>query len=188
LTDKEVVGLFLYFTVNPKPKADFPDTPRCSITGKEQLVLRFARTESRWGYSGTSDRIRFVVDRRIFVIGFGLYGSIHGPSDYDCRIELMHTGTGKILAANDTGFSCDGTPHTSRVTFKSPVEIQPNTNYTACATLKGPDSHYGTSGNRKVVIDLHGGGKVVFQFSYAAGCNNGTSVEDGQIPEIIFYT
>lgn len=126
----------MYFTVNPKPKADFPDTPRCSITGKEQLVLRFARTESRWGYSGTSDRIRFVVDRRIFVIGFGLYGSIHGPSDYDCRIELMHTGTGKILAANDTGFSCDGTPHTSRVTFKSPVEIQPNTNYTACATLK----------------------------------------------------
>ena len=49
------------------------------------------------------------------------------------------------------------------------------------------DSHYGTSGSRKVTVDLHGGGKVVFQFSYAAGCNNGTSVEDGQIPELIFY-
>lgn len=53
--------------------------------------------------------------------------------------------------------------------------------------FQGPDSHYGTKGQRKVVIDCPGG-KVTFQFSYAAGNNNGTSVEDGQIPEILFYT
>lgn len=29
---------------------------------------------------------------------------------------------------------------------------------------------------------------VTFQFTYAAMNNNGTSVEDGQIPEIIYYT
>ena len=70
------------------------------------------------------------------------------------------------------------------------------------STLKGLDSHYGTKGLRKVAfplewnfmrmiqvtVDCHNGGKVTFQFSYAAGNNNGTSVEDGQIPEIIFYT
>ncbi|XP_054159112.1 BTB/POZ domain-containing protein 2-like [Oppia nitens] len=189
LTDREVVSLFLYFTVNPKPTVPFPDVPRCCITGKEHVVTRFQRTESRWGYSGTSDRIRFQVDRRIFVIGFGLYGSIHGPSDYDVTIQIIHTGSGKVLASNDTTFSCDGTANTFRVMFKTPVEINPNTNYTAAATLKGSDSHYGTNGSRKVVFDLTGSvGKVVFQFSYAAGCNNGTSVEDGQIPEIIFYT
>ncbi|RWS16433.1 BTB/POZ domain-containing protein 2-like protein [Dinothrombium tinctorium] len=188
LTDREVVNLFLYFIVNPKPSVQFPDAPRCCITGKEQVVCRFARTESRWGYSGTSDRIRFVVDRRIFVVGFALYGSIHGPSDYECNLQIIHTGTGKVLASNDTTFSCDGSANTFKVMFKTPVEILPNTNYTACATLKGSDSHYGTSGSRKVTVDLHGGGKVTFQFSYAAGCNNGTSVEDGQIPEIIFYT
>lgn len=27
---------------------------------------------------------------------------------------------------------------------------------------------------------------ITFQFSYAAGGNNGTSVDDGQIPQIIF--
>ncbi|RWS28897.1 BTB/POZ domain-containing protein 2-like protein, partial [Leptotrombidium deliense] len=188
LTDREVVNLFLYFIVNPKPSVQFPDSPRCCITGKEQVVCRFQRTESRWGYSGTSDRIRFVVDRRIFVVGFALYGSIHGPSDYECNLQIIHTGTGKVLASNDTSFSCDGSPNTFKVMFKTPVEILPNTNYTACATLKGSDSHYGTSGSRKVTVDLHGNGKVTFQFSYAAGCNNGTSVEDGQIPEIIFYT
>lgn len=55
-------------------------------------------------------------------------------------------------------------------------------------TFQGPDSHYGTRGLRKVTLDCPSGGKVTFQFSYASGNNNGTSVEDGQIPEIIFYT
>ena len=101
--------------------------------------------------------------------------------------------------------------------FKEPVEILPNVNYTACATLKvcgklkvintwneivylscvfiflsvlqGPDSHYGTKGMRKVTHESSSSGtKTCFTFCYAAGNNNGTSVEDGQIPEVIFYT
>ncbi|KAL1420893.1 hypothetical protein MTO96_004269 [Rhipicephalus appendiculatus] len=166
LTDKELVSLFLHLTVNPKPPVSFPDSPRCCILGKEQVVARFQQTESRWGYSGTSDRIRFAVDRKIFVLGYGLYGSIHGPSDYDVNIQLPD-------------FVCS-----SRAQWKWP----PNVNYTACATLKGPDSHYGTKGLRKVTLDCPRGSKVTFQFTYAAGNNNGTSVEDGQIPEIIFFT
>lgn len=58
LEDREVVELFLYFTVNPKPAISFLDVPRCCLTGKEQVVSRFCQIESRWGYSGTSDRIR----------------------------------------------------------------------------------------------------------------------------------
>lgn len=54
--------------------------------------------------------------------------------------------------------------------------------------MQGPDSHYGTKGLRKVTLDCPSGGKVTFWYTYAAGNNNGTSVEDGQIPEIIFYT
>ncbi|XP_074597119.1 BTB/POZ domain-containing protein 1-like [Brevipalpus obovatus] len=185
LTHKECVDLFLHFVINPKPPIQFPDVPR-SCVRKEQVVSRFGRTDLRWGYSGTSDRIRFVVDRRIYVVGFGLYGSIHGPSDYECLIKIIHTTTGKELASNSTNFSCDGSSKTFRVMFKKPVEIHPNVNYTACATLKGSDSHYGTSGNRAVAVDLHGSGKITFQFSYSSGCNNGTCVEDGQIPEIIF--
>ena len=51
-------------------------------------LSRFQQIESRWGYSGTSDKIRFLVDRRIFVVGFGLYGSIHGPSEYQATIQV----------------------------------------------------------------------------------------------------
>uniref|UniRef100_A0A3Q2Q7P8 BTB domain containing 2 n=1 Tax=Fundulus heteroclitus TaxID=8078 RepID=A0A3Q2Q7P8_FUNHE len=189
LTDREVVSLFLHFTVNPKPRVDFIDRPRCCLRGKECSITRFGQVESRWGYSGTSDRIRFSVNRRIFVVGFGLYGSIHGPTDYQVNIQILHTDSNTVLGQNDTGFSCDGSANTFRVMFKEPVEILPNVNYTACATLKGPDSHYGTKGMRKVTHESSSTGtKTCFTFCYAAGNNNGTSVEDGQIPEVIFYT
>ncbi|KAG5847885.1 hypothetical protein ANANG_G00130970 [Anguilla anguilla] len=189
LTDREVVSLFLHFTVNPKPRVEFIDRPRCCLRGKECSITRFGQVESRWGYSGTSDRIRFSVNRRIFVVGFGLYGSIHGPTDYQVNIQIIHTDSNTVLGQNDTGFSCDGLPSTFRVMFKEPVEILPNVNYTACATLKGPDSHYGTKGMRKVTHESAASGvKTCFTFCYAAGNNNGTSVEDGQIPEVIFYT
>uniref|UniRef100_A0A914WBW4 BTB domain-containing protein n=1 Tax=Plectus sambesii TaxID=2011161 RepID=A0A914WBW4_9BILA len=188
LTDRELVNLFLYFTVNPKPTVSFLDVPRCCVTGKEQVVNRFQRIEGRWGYSGTPDRIKFTVDRRIFVVGFGLYGSIHGPTEYQVTIQIIHCGTGKVLATNDTSFSCDGSSSTFRVVFKEPVEITPSVTYIASACLKGPDSHYGTKGLRRIVHQSPSSGCVTFQFTYAAGNNNGTSVEDGQIPEIIFYT
>ncbi|XP_053369083.1 BTB/POZ domain-containing protein 2a isoform X4 [Clarias gariepinus] len=189
LTDREVVSLFLHFTVNPKPHVEFIDRPRCCLRGKECSITRFGQVESRWGYSGTSDRIRFSVNRRIFVVGFGLYGSIHGPTDYQVNIQIIHTDSNTILGQNDTGFSCDGTGNTFRVMFKEPVEILPSVNYIACATLKGPDSHYGTKGMRKVTHEAPATGtKTCFTFCYAAGNNNGTSVEDGQIPELIFYT
>ena len=58
LTDREVVSLFLHFTVNPKPHVEFIDRPRCCLRGKECSITRFGQVESRWGYSGTSDRIR----------------------------------------------------------------------------------------------------------------------------------
>ncbi|XP_026132587.1 BTB/POZ domain-containing protein 2-like isoform X2 [Carassius auratus] len=189
LTDREVVSLFLHFTVNPKPRVEFIDRPRCCLRGKECSITRFGQVESRWGYSGTSDRIRISVSRRIFIVGFGLYGSIHGPTDYQVNIQIIHTDSNTVVGQNDTGFSCDGSASTFRVMFKEPVEVLPNVSYTACATLKGPDSHYGTKGMRKVTHESSGSGsKTSFTFCYAAGNNNGTSVEDGQIPEVIFYT
>ena len=57
--------------------------------------------------------------------------------------------------------------------------------YTASSTLSGPDSCYATNGH--VPHTGLGDKKTIFTFFYAAGNNNGTSVEDGQIPEIIFF-
>ncbi|KAM9861279.1 BTB/POZ domain-containing protein 1-like isoform 2-T2 [Aulostomus maculatus] len=177
-----------FAAVNPKPRVDYIDRPRCCLRGEECSINRFQQVESRWGYSGTSDRIRFNVNRRISIVGFGLYGSIHGPTDYQVNIQIIESDKRLTLGQNDTGFSCDGTANTFRVMFKEPVEILPNISYTACATLKGPDSHYGTKGLKKVTQESATGTKTTFLFFSSPGNNNGTSVEDGQIPEIIYYT
>lgn len=187
LTKDEVVEIFLHFTTNPKPKIPYPDQARCCHTGKEEIVQRFTEYASRWGYSGTCDRIRFTVNRRIFVVGFGLYGSIHGPTDYRVSIQIIHSETSTVAGQNETGFSCDGSWKTFRVMFKEPIEIMQNQFYTASATLLGPDSYYGTKGVPQVPHSSVGDKKTTFTFFYAAGNNNGTSVEDGQIPEIIFF-
>lgn len=50
--------------------------------------------------------------------------------------QIIHTDSNTVLGQNDTGFSCDGSANTFRVMFKEPVEVLPNVNYTACATLK----------------------------------------------------
>lgn len=54
-------------------------------------------------------------------------------------MQIIHTDSNTVLGQNDTGFSCDGSANTFRVMFKEPVEILPNVNYTACATLKVSD-------------------------------------------------
>uniref|UniRef100_A0A8V1A666 BTB domain containing 2 n=1 Tax=Gallus gallus TaxID=9031 RepID=A0A8V1A666_CHICK len=46
LTDREVVSLFLHFTVNPKPRVEFIDRPRCCLRGKECSISRFQQVLS----------------------------------------------------------------------------------------------------------------------------------------------
>ncbi|ESO11618.1 hypothetical protein HELRODRAFT_156237 [Helobdella robusta] len=183
LSDKEVVQIFLYFTAKPRPSIRFSDAARCCVVSKEECVCRFGKVEKRWGYSGHTDRIRFMVSRKIYVVGFGLYGSIHSSAKYFANIQLMHSDFRSVCGENDVVYSSQGNTETIKVMFKEPIEISPNVSYTACATIQGPDSYYGAKGVRKVVA-----GKTTFQFFYNAGNNNGTSVEDGQLPEIYFYT
>lgn len=85
LVDREVVSLFLHFTVNPKPRVDFIDRPRCCLRGKECSINRFQQVESRWGYSGTSDRIRWALGQarqepgELGDGGTGSWGMRHRP-------------------------------------------------------------------------------------------------------------
>ena len=45
---------------------------------------------STFFFAGMSDKIRFITDRRIYVVGFGLYGSIHGPCEYQVTIQVKN--------------------------------------------------------------------------------------------------
>ena len=59
-----------------------------------------AYRSNQWRYRGRCDAIQFCVDKRVFIVGFGLYGSSNGSSDYSARIELKKSNGGILLASN----------------------------------------------------------------------------------------
>lgn len=182
LTQQETIDIFLNFTAKSKPSLAFPTVPRAGL--KTQVCHRFqscAYRSNQWRYRGRCDSIQFSVDKRIFIIGFGLYGSSTGAADYNVKIELKRLG--RVLAENNTKFFSDGSSNTFHVFFENPIQIEPESFYTASVILDGSElSFFGQEGMTEVCM-----GSVTFQFQCSSESTNGTGVQGGQIPELIFY-
>lgn len=99
LTDKEVISIFLYFNLPAKSYklCEFDDEPRSTF--KEYIINRFreGEVEHRWSYSDAFDRIRFKCDRRLFIAGYGLYGSIREPFEYNVHIQVKEKKTSSFI-------------------------------------------------------------------------------------------
>lgn len=182
LTHQETIDIFLHFTAKIKPAVNFPTKPRTGL--KTQICHRFqscAYRSNQWRYRGRCDSIQFSVDKRIFIVGFGLYGSSTGAADYNVKIELKRLG--RVLAENNTKFFSDGSSNTFHVFFEHPIQIEPECFYTASVILDGSElSFFGQEGMTEVCM-----GTVTFQFQCSSESTNGTGVQGGQIPELIFY-
>ncbi|XP_050672013.1 BTB/POZ domain-containing protein 6-B isoform X2 [Leptidea sinapis] len=182
LTPQETIDIFLHFTASTKPQLSYPVKARTGL--KAQICHRFqscAYRSNQWRYRGRCDSIQFCVDKRIFVVGFGLYGSSNGAADYNVKIELKRVGI--VLAENNTKFFSDGSSSTFHVYFENPIQIEPDCLYTASAILDGSElSYFGQDGLSEVYM-----GTVTFQFHCSSESTNGTGVQGGQIPELIYY-
>uniref|UniRef100_A0A9L0TFP9 BTB domain containing 6 n=1 Tax=Equus caballus TaxID=9796 RepID=A0A9L0TFP9_HORSE len=182
LTLEETHNIFLWYTAANKPLLDFPLTKRKGLA--PQRCHRFqssAYRSNQWRYRGRCDSIQFAVDRRVFIAGLGLYGSSSGKAEYSVKIELKRLGV--VLAQNLTKFVSDGSSNTFSVWFEHPVQVEQDTFYTASAVLDGSElSYFGQEGMTEVQC-----GKVTFQFQCSSDSTNGTGVQGGQIPELIFY-
>lgn len=182
LTLKETRDIFLWFTASNKPSLEFCLVKRVGLS--TQRCHRFqssAYRSNQWRYRGRCDSIQFAVDRRIFMAGLGLYGSSCGKAEYSVKIELKRQGT--VLAQNLTKFLSDGSSCTFPVWFEHPVQVEQDTFYTVSAILDGNElSYFGQEGMTEVQC-----GKVTFQFQCSADSTNGTGVQGGQIPELVFY-
>ena len=182
LTLKETRDIFLWFTASNKPRLEFCLVKRVGLS--TQRCHRFqssAYRSNQWRYRGRCDSIQFAVDRRIFIAGLGLYGSSCGKAEYSVKIELKRQGT--VLAQNLTKFLSDGSSCTFPVWFEHPVQVEQDTFYTVSAILDGNElSYFGQEGMTEVQC-----GKVTFQFQCSADSTNGTGVQGGQIPELVFY-
>lgn len=182
LTPQETIDIFLNFTAKQKPSLDFTTKPRAGL--KTQVCHRFqscAYRSNQWRYRGRCDSIQFSVDKRVFIVGFGLYGSSTGAADYNVKIELKRLG--RILAENNTKFFSDGSSNTFHVFFENPIQVEPDCYYTASVILDGTElSFFGQEGMTEACM-----GNVTFQFQCSSESTNGTGVQGGQIPELIFY-
>lgn len=183
LSLQETTDVFLNYTALTKPTLEFPTKPRQGLI--IQICHRFqasAYRSNQWRYRGRCDSIQFSVDKRVFIVGFGLYGSSNGAADYDVKMELKRMG--KVLAENQTRFFSDGSSNTFHVFFRHPIQVEAETFYTASAVLDGVElSYFGQDGLSEVPVN----GKVMFQFQCSSDSTNGTGVQGGQIPELLFY-
>ena len=182
LTMREINDVFLYFTAKKKPQLPFISHPRRGLQPQRcHRFLSSAYRSNQWRYRGRCDSIQFSVDKRIFIGGFGLYGSSNGAAEYKVKIELKRNGI--LLGKSHTKFYSDGSSSTFPVYFANPMQIEPDAFYTASAVLDGMElSFFGQEGIAELTV-----GTVTFQFQCSADSTNGTGVQGGQIPELIFY-
>ncbi|XP_071950592.1 E3 ubiquitin-protein ligase MYCBP2-like isoform X2 [Antedon mediterranea] len=151
------------------------------------VVQRFEAYGGGWGYSGHSiEALRVSVDTNVELGGLGLFG---GRGEYTAKIAIFdlgssseYEGEGELLAESDDIIYECGAKETFPVLFDEPVPLTSGHWYTITAKISGPSSDCGSSGQPSVTTE----DQVVFTFKSSRKTNNGTDVNAGQIPQILY--
>lgn len=153
-----------------------------------QIAGRFENFGGGWGYSGHSvEAIRFMSDTDILLGGFGMFG---GRGEYTCKLRLFDLGNDGggyendgilVSETDDIPFEC---PARSKYNIMLPKAITANAGkwYLVWARISGPSSDCGSAGQTTVTTE----DQVVFTFKSSKKANNGTDVNSGQIPSILY--
>ncbi|XP_035719406.1 E3 ubiquitin-protein ligase MYCBP2-like isoform X2 [Vespa mandarinia] len=151
-------------------------------------VSRFENHGGGWGYSGRSiEAIRFMPNTDILLGGYGLFG---GRDKYTAKIKLFDIGVdggdqendGELLAeTEEIPYEC-GPRQKYAILFDEPIALQANRWYVAWAKIDGSSSDCGSSGQGMVTAE----DQVRFYFKSSKRSNNGTDVNAGQIPQLLY--
>lgn len=160
------------------------------IYSKEDFssVCRFESHGGGWGFSSHSiEAIRFMADTDILLGGYGLFG---GRGEYTAKLRLYdigmdggeQEGDGEILAETDEiPYDC-AAKQKYPILFDEPIPLQANRWYVAWGRITGPSSDCGSSGQSVVNTE----DQVIFYFKSSKKSNNGTDVNAGQIPQLLY--
>lgn len=153
-----------------------------------QIVNRFESHGGGWGYSGHSiEAIRFMADTDILLGGFGLFG---GRGEYTAKLKLLdigpdggeQEGDGDLLAeTEEIPYEC-GPRQKYPMLFEEPIALQAHRWYVAWCRVSGPSSDCGSEGQSMVTTE----DQVLFYFKSSKKSNNGTDVNAGQIPQLLY--
>ena len=153
LTGAETTDLFLHYTVKNtiKNQANKHSIGEFNFKKRKGLDLYVCRRFqiSKYHQLRFSDSkyesIQFAVDRKLFLVGFSIFGSYSICSVYKVKIELKKND--HILAQKNSQLVTDGQTRTFRLMFDHPIEIHSNQLYNASITLDGNSfSFYGQEG------------------------------------------
>lgn len=155
-----------------------------------QTVTRFENFGGGWGYSGHSvEAIRFMADTDVTIVGFGMYG---GRGEYTCKIKVFDLGMDGggyekdgilLIETDDIPYECQ--PRTKCNIFLPKITTaSANRWYLVWVRIAGPSSDCGSAGQTSVTTE----DQIVFNFRTSKKANNGTDVNSGQIPSILYRT
>ncbi|KMZ09796.1 uncharacterized protein Dsimw501_GD15825 [Drosophila simulans] len=163
------------------------ETNAC-MAGEFQVVNRFDNFGGGWGYSGHSvEAIRFSADTDIVICGFGMFG---GRGEYSCKLKLFDLGgdgggyekEGILISeTKEVPYEC-GARSKHHILLPKPVSAVAGRWYLVWARIAGPSSDCGSCGQASVTTE----DQVVFSFKSSKKANNGTDVNSGQIPAILY--
>ena len=186
---QEIIDLFHYFTSDARPDIPFDTKPR---TYAPFCIKRFSRAlkeggagpTGRWNYAGRPDMIAIKVNLAVKLAGVGLYGSsTESLAEYKAKIQIKYEDTNCILHDADISYTSDfeKSDQVYSCRLQRPFLLQPEKWYLVIVTISGPKSYWGTDGKPKVAHD-----DLLVEFKTSGRGTNGTTVDFGQIPDLMF--
>ncbi|GMS77954.1 hypothetical protein PENTCL1PPCAC_129, partial [Pristionchus entomophagus] len=154
------------------------------------VVGRFKKSfDNMWDYFGSVEAITFKVSSDIRLFGMGMYGD---GGQFKASLKLFRLRNGddqlrKLIASIDKVIYEAHPPKTiAPVSFREPILIQANIWHTISAQITKPTNKksYRTGNGWYGNVESDG---VMFTFRDSLGiADNGSSVFQGQIPELYF--
>lgn len=137
----EINDIFFWYIVVKKFELQFVSKVRKGFVF--QRCYRFQSCvyrSNQWRYRGRCDSIQFVVDKRVFIVGFGFYGFSCGFAEYSVKIEFKRQGV--VLGQNLSKYFLDGFSNIFFVWFEYLVQIELDIFYIVSVILDGNEFSY----------------------------------------------
>ena len=175
LTEMEVISIFQKLN-----GMDVPGLKWKKELKRERLTClsRFHGSDEGWEYNGSdSDALTLKVNTAVLFHGVRLFGN-DGGSEYEVKFTIKNenvTGTYTSGKGKDGVWGYD-------VMLTEPISLQRNEEFTIIATIKGPPSYCGRSGNS--CVRGYAGISVTFTDAGPDLSTQGTSEHRGQFHKI----
>ena len=121
---------------------------------KRSVLVKISRFDpgnvsaNTWNSSGLCDALTLTVNKAVLFHGVRLFGGT-GGSQYKVNFTIKDETVTGIYTSQKDG---DGVPGYD-VMLSKPIPLLPNEEITIIATIKGPNSYWGTKGKSSVKID-----------------------------------